>query len=114
VTKRHQVVIVGGGPVGVALAVNLGLRGMSCALAETRTGLSRIPKGQNLMQRTLEHFYFWGLVDEQSFAPFQQIVGKELRSTGNAGTAIIWHRAILCESGGLRCANPPYGLVSGN
>jgi 2-polyprenyl-6-methoxyphenol hydroxylase-like FAD-dependent oxidoreductase len=63
-TNRHQVVIVGGGPVGVALAVNLGLRGISCALVETRTGLSRIPKGQNLMQRTLEHFYFWGLVDE--------------------------------------------------
>ena len=24
----------------------------------------RIPKGQNLSQRTLEHFYFWGIVDE--------------------------------------------------
>jgi 2-polyprenyl-6-methoxyphenol hydroxylase-like FAD-dependent oxidoreductase len=62
--KRHQVVIVGGGPVGVALAVELGLRGISCALVETRTGLSNIPKGQNLTQRTLEHFYFWGTVDE--------------------------------------------------
>lgn len=64
VTKRYQVVIVGGGPVGVALAVELGLRGISCALVETRTGLGRIPKGQNLTQRTLEHFYFWGIVDE--------------------------------------------------
>src|SRR5262245_17025223 len=64
VSKRHQVVIVGGGPVGVALAVDLGLRGVSCALIETRTGMHRIPKGQNLTQRTLEHFYFWGIVDE--------------------------------------------------
>lgn len=24
----------------------------------------RIPKGQNLTQRTLEHFYFWGIADE--------------------------------------------------
>src|SRR4030088_215105 len=62
--QRHQVVIVGGGPVGVALAVDLGLRGISCALVESRTGLSNIPKGQNLTQRTLEHFYFWGIVDE--------------------------------------------------
>jgi 2-polyprenyl-6-methoxyphenol hydroxylase-like FAD-dependent oxidoreductase len=62
--KRYQVVIVGGGPVGVALAVELGLRGVSCALVESRTGLSQIPKGQNLTQRTLEHFYFWGVVDE--------------------------------------------------
>jgi 2-polyprenyl-6-methoxyphenol hydroxylase-like FAD-dependent oxidoreductase len=62
--QRHQVVIVGGGPVGVALAVELGLRGVSCALVESRTGLQQIPKGQNLTQRTLEHFYFWGVVDE--------------------------------------------------
>jgi 4-hydroxyisophthalate hydroxylase len=62
--ERYQVVVVGGGPVGVALAVDLGLRGVSCALVESRTGLQRIPKGQNLTQRTLEHFYFWGVVDE--------------------------------------------------
>ena len=62
--ERRQVVIVGGGPVGVALAVELGLRGVSCALVESRTGLQQIPKGQNLTQRTLEHFYFWGVVDE--------------------------------------------------
>ena len=50
--------------MGVALAVELGLRGVSCALVESRTGLQQIPKGQNLTQRTLEHFYFWGVVDE--------------------------------------------------
>jgi 2-polyprenyl-6-methoxyphenol hydroxylase-like FAD-dependent oxidoreductase len=62
--KRYQVVIVGGGPVGVALAVDLGLRGVSCALVERYRQPQRIPKGQNLTQRTLEHFYFWGIVDE--------------------------------------------------
>jgi 2-polyprenyl-6-methoxyphenol hydroxylase-like FAD-dependent oxidoreductase len=62
--KSYQVIIVGGGPVGVALAVDLGLRGISCAVVERRRGLPNIPKGQNLTQRTLEHFYFWGVVDE--------------------------------------------------
>jgi 2-polyprenyl-6-methoxyphenol hydroxylase-like FAD-dependent oxidoreductase len=62
--NQHQVIIVGGGPVGVALAVELGLRGVSCALIERRRKLQNIPKGQNLTQRTLEHFYFWGIVDE--------------------------------------------------
>ncbi|MBX9760652.1 MAG: FAD-dependent monooxygenase [Beijerinckiaceae bacterium] len=62
--KNYQVVIVGGGPVGAALAVGLGMRGISCALIERRRTLQNIPKGQNLTQRTLEHFYFWGLADE--------------------------------------------------
>ena len=62
--QKHQVVIVGGGPVGVALAVELGLRGVTCALVERHLEPQRIPKGQNLTQRTLEHFYFWGIADE--------------------------------------------------
>ena len=62
-TKRHQVIIVGGGPVGVALALDLGLRGISCALVERRPGMHNVPKGQNLTARTLEHFYFWGIDD---------------------------------------------------
>lgn len=62
--RRFQVVIVGGGPVGIALAVDLGLRGISCAVVERRTDLPNVPKGQNLTPRTLEHFYFWGIVDE--------------------------------------------------
>ena len=56
--------IVGGGPVGVALAVDLGLRGIAVGLVETRTALQQIPKGQNLTQRTLEHFWFWGIEPE--------------------------------------------------
>ena len=62
--ERHQVIIVGGGPVGVGLAVDLGLRGISCAVVERRSRLSSIPKGQGLSQRTLEHLWFWGVADE--------------------------------------------------
>ena len=61
--KSHQVVIVGGGPVGVALAVELGLRGISCAVIERRVEPQRIPKGQNLTQRAMEHFWAWGVAD---------------------------------------------------
>jgi 2-polyprenyl-6-methoxyphenol hydroxylase-like FAD-dependent oxidoreductase len=62
--ERFEVIIVGGGPVGVALAVDLGLRGVRCALVERHQTPQRIPKGQNLTARTLEHFYFWGVEDE--------------------------------------------------
>lgn len=62
--KRYQVVVVGGGPVGVGLAVDLALRGIRCAVVEQRAELSTIPKGQGLSQRTMEHFHFWGVADE--------------------------------------------------
>jgi 2-polyprenyl-6-methoxyphenol hydroxylase-like FAD-dependent oxidoreductase len=61
---RHQVIVVGGGPVGVGLAVDLGLRGVSCVVVERRPRLSSIPKGQGLSQRTLEHLWSWGVADD--------------------------------------------------
>ena len=63
-SEQVEVIIVGGGPVGVGLAVDLGRRGVSCAVIEKRTELSSIPKGQGLSQRTLEHFANWGIADE--------------------------------------------------
>ncbi|MGE3245372.1 MAG: FAD-dependent monooxygenase [Beijerinckiaceae bacterium] len=59
--KKYDVIIAGGGPVGVALAVTLALRGHSSAIVERRKGMHNIPKGQNLTHRTLEHFWFWGI-----------------------------------------------------
>lgn len=55
-----QVVIVGGGPVGMGLAIELGQRGIRCTVVERHREAQRIPKGQNLTQRTMEHFHFWG------------------------------------------------------
>jgi 2-polyprenyl-6-methoxyphenol hydroxylase-like FAD-dependent oxidoreductase len=56
---QTQVLIVGGGPVGMGLAIELGQRGVRCLLVERYHQPQRIPKGQNLTQRTLEHFHFW-------------------------------------------------------
>ncbi|QBK05735.1 monooxygenase [Hylemonella gracilis] len=55
-----QVAIVGGGPVGMGLAIELGQRGIHCVLIERYREPQPIPKGQNLTQRTMEHFHFWG------------------------------------------------------
>src|SRR5882724_7724032 len=59
-----QVLIVGGGPVGLGLAIELGLRGIRCIVVERYREPQPIPKGQNLTQRTLEHFHFWGAEKE--------------------------------------------------
>lgn len=60
----HQVVIVGGGPVGLGLAIELGQRGIACCLVERYLQPRRIPKGQNLTQRSMEHFLHWGIEDQ--------------------------------------------------
>jgi 2-polyprenyl-6-methoxyphenol hydroxylase-like FAD-dependent oxidoreductase len=90
--KRFQVAIVGGGPVGVGLAVELGLRGISCVLVEPRSALSRIPKGQNLTQRTMEHFARWGVereMRESRLMPKGHAIG-ELTAYGNLMSR-YWH-----------------------
>lgn len=55
-----DIIIVGGGPVGMGLAIELGQRGVACTVVERHLQPQPIPKGQNLTQRTLEHFHAWG------------------------------------------------------
>lgn len=67
-----QVVIVGGGPVGMGLAIDLGQRGVRCQVIERYPTPQRVPKGQNLTQRTGEHFLAWGVreaIAEARFIP---------------------------------------------
>ena len=62
--SNAPVVIVGGGPVGMGLAIELGQRGINCTVVERYREPQRIPKGQNLTQRTMEHFHFWGAEEQ--------------------------------------------------
>ena len=55
-----QIIICGGGPVGMGLAIELGQRGISCIVVERYEMPQPIPKGQNLTTRTMEHFHAWG------------------------------------------------------
>ncbi|HLL28086.1 MAG TPA: FAD-dependent monooxygenase [Xanthobacteraceae bacterium] len=59
-----EVLIVGGGPVGMGLAIELGQRGIHTIIVERYREPQPIPKGQNLTQRTMEHFHFWGAEKE--------------------------------------------------
>lgn len=56
----YDVVINGGGPVGLGLAIELGQRGIRVCVVERYPEPQPIPKGQNLTQRTSEHFRAWG------------------------------------------------------
>ena len=60
----RDVVINGGGPVGMALAIELGQRGHLVTVVERYPSPQPVPKGQNLTQRTVEHFAAWGCQSE--------------------------------------------------
>lgn len=57
------VAIAGGGPVGLALAAELGWRGVPCVLLEERTAPTEHPKATLLGARSMELFRRWGLTD---------------------------------------------------
>ena len=56
-----DVVVVGAGPVGLGLAIDLAKRGVSVHVVERRLEPQRVPKGQNLTQRTGELLNRWGV-----------------------------------------------------
>jgi len=58
-----DVIIIGGGPVGIGLAIDLAINGVSSTVIERHDSIQRIPKGQNLTPRTGEHFRRWGVTD---------------------------------------------------
>src|SRR5436309_5999549 len=58
------VLIVGGGPVGLSLALELSWRGIGSLLIEQSDGVPRHPKVGHISVRTMEHVRRWGILRE--------------------------------------------------
>src|SRR5262249_50608989 len=61
--RQVQVLIAGGGPVGMTLACELVQRGVTCLLVERNAGTTRHPKMDITNARSMELFRRLGLVD---------------------------------------------------
>src|SRR5437660_12675136 len=69
-TEHTPVLIVGAGPVGLALAGDLGWRGVSCMLIEKTDGTIEQPKMDLVGPRTMEFCRRWGIADWVRDAPY--------------------------------------------
>ena len=58
-----DIVIVGAGPVGLALAIELGLRGVRATLIEQNDRIAPQPRAKTTNVRSMEHMRRWGIAD---------------------------------------------------
>jgi 2-polyprenyl-6-methoxyphenol hydroxylase-like FAD-dependent oxidoreductase len=59
--NQTQVLVVGAGPVGLALAIELGLRGVDVIIVEQRSRAGAQPRAKTTNVRTMQHMRRWGL-----------------------------------------------------
>jgi 2-polyprenyl-6-methoxyphenol hydroxylase-like FAD-dependent oxidoreductase len=71
------VLIVGGGPVGLALAGDLGWRGVRCLLVEQSDGSIYQPRQDLVGIRTMEFCRRWGLVEAVEASPYPRDVKQD-------------------------------------
>lgn len=64
IEAETDVVIVGGGPVGLALAIELGLRGIRTILIEKEHRTGSAPRAKTTHVRTMEHMRRWGIAEK--------------------------------------------------
>lgn len=62
-TEETEVLIVGGGPVGLALALDLTHRGVDFVLVEAGDGRVTHPRVSTVGPRAMEEFRRWGVAD---------------------------------------------------
>ncbi len=64
VTAGPRVLIVGAGPTGLALAIELGQRGVPCLVIERNSRVGHAPRAKTTNVRTREHLRRWGIAGQ--------------------------------------------------
>ena len=76
--SQTQVLIVGGGPTGLATAVELAGRGIDRVIVEPRQTISHSrPWAKTTSIRTMEHFRRWGLAEQVRAAAYLPVAWSQ-------------------------------------
>src|SRR4051812_16169420 len=89
--EQTAVLIVGGGPVGLSMALLLERFGIDCIIAERSPTTTDHPKARGCLARTMELFRLWGVEepirarglknDSDMFAVMHTVAGREYGRT---------------------------------
>ena len=93
--RKTQVLIVGAGPVGLTLAIDLGQQGIHCLLIDKKPGPEFLPKMERCNARTMEIFRRMGIVE--------RVRAAGLRSDVSMDVFVI---RSMCEAPWLRLEYP--------
>src|SRR5215813_9987796 len=63
-TMDYEVLVVGAGPVGLTLAIDLGQRGVQCLLIEQKAAPAKLPKMERCNARTMEIYRRMGIAEQ--------------------------------------------------
>jgi 2-polyprenyl-6-methoxyphenol hydroxylase-like FAD-dependent oxidoreductase len=93
ISGETPVLIAGGGPVGLTLAIDLGQRGIGCVLVDKRPAPGMLPKMERCNARTMEHYRRLGIADRIRAAGLDNDVPMDVFiCAGNvAGDALVHH-----------------------
>jgi 2-polyprenyl-6-methoxyphenol hydroxylase-like FAD-dependent oxidoreductase len=75
-TASTDVLIVGGGPSGLMLAIELGCRNVPCILVEPQLLPPERPKANATSARTMEHYRRRGFADQVRSVGMAQTIPK--------------------------------------
>lgn len=78
IPEAPEVLVVGGGPVGLALAGDLGWRGIPCLLVEAGDGHVEHPRMDMVSVRSMEFCRRWGIAEEVRAADYPPHHGQDI------------------------------------
>ncbi|ERF73027.1 hypothetical protein EPUS_07121 [Endocarpon pusillum Z07020] len=89
ISEQHDVVIVGGGPVGLFLGLNLAQKGLDTVVLEAEADINQSPRALMYFPIVLNEFEKFGILDEVVRAGYKNQEGLCFRTTASGSNKVL-------------------------